>query len=160
MGRPLIPAKEKFWRNVSPEPNTGCWLWAGEVQPEGYGRFTMRHGHVSAHRFAWELFHGPIPEGFHIDHLCRVPSCVNPDHLGPVTCKTNLRRGIGFAAINGDKTHCIRGHEFTEENTYLWRGHRHCKQCRQINRPADHKEYMKRYHQKRREAQRGEIPKL
>lgn len=87
---------------------------------------------LSAHRVAYELTRGPIPAGMEIDHLCRVRSCVNPDHLEAVTRGENLRRGRGKT---GAQTHCKRGHELTPENTYRYvnrRGYvcRHCRQCR------------------------------
>lgn len=107
---------------VSP---SGCWLWK-KPTPNGYGRV----GLVWAHRLAYELLVGPIPTGLELDHLCRAPACVNPAHLEPVTHFENLRRGNGPAAINARKTHCIRGHGFTAENTYRPpSGDRRCRTC-------------------------------
>lgn len=78
---------------VAPEPNTGCWLWLGALSAKGYARFHDRsYIVVWAHRWAYVHFRGRIPKGKHLDHLCRVPSCVNPDHLEPVTVKENNRR--------------------------------------------------------------------
>ena len=81
---------------VSPEPNTGCWLWMGTVTAGGadpYGRFW--NGRMAyAHRVSFELFKGPIPEGLVIDHLCRTPACVRPEHLEAVTPKENTRRAV------------------------------------------------------------------
>lgn len=71
----------------------GCWLWTGVVKDDGYGLF--RDGKRSpkqAHRVAYESVYGPIPAGMQIDHLCRVRSCINPEHLQPVTPKENARR--------------------------------------------------------------------
>lgn len=86
---------------------------------------------VLAHRYAYELLVGPIPEGLHIDHLCRVRLCVNPAHLEAVTCHENNRRSTSPTAVNAKKTHCPRGHEYTEENTYFAPpdGRRMCKPC-------------------------------
>ena len=110
-------------QHVSVDEN-GCWVWRRHVGRDGYGRF----GHVLTHRFYYELFTGePIPQGLQIDHLCRNRSCVNPEHLEPVTKSENLRRGWAARRPegadepypqSGPLTHCIRGHEFTVENTF------------------------------------------
>lgn len=74
----------------------GCWLWTACKDRRGYGRFgrTGRGtGTAHAHRYAWELTHGPIAARMDIDHLCRNPSCVRPDHLEPVSRGANIRRG-------------------------------------------------------------------
>jgi hypothetical protein len=82
-----------------------------------------------AHRWSYEHFVGPIPEGLHIDHLCRVRRCVNPDHLEPVTPKENYLRGEGPTARNSTKTHCKYGHKFDKSNTSVYGGRRHCNEC-------------------------------
>ena len=119
-----------FQSHVSPEPNSGCWLWDGPGYL-GYGFLPPSHGW--AHRVSYELHKGGIPSDLQIDHLCRVRSCVNPDHLEAVPQKTNLLRGISFVAINAAKTHCAQGHEFTPENTrfHVARDHvqRRCRIC-------------------------------
>lgn len=77
-----------------PEPMSGCTLWLGSTTERGYGRFTVdsqRRG-LAAHRVAYELFVGPIPAGLELDHTCRTPQCVNPNHLEPVTHAVNCRR--------------------------------------------------------------------
>ena len=66
-----------------------CWLWIGST-PNGYGKFRNEIGKVvAAHRWAYEHYVGPIPEGMEVDHTCWVTNCVNPDHLRPVTAKQN-----------------------------------------------------------------------
>jgi hypothetical protein len=123
----------RFWSKV--EKTSTCWLWtAGTCR--GYGHFHASRSvggrTLRAHRVAYELLRDPIPEGMHLDHLCRVRGCVNPDHLEVVTGATNTLRGISSPAINARKTHCRRGHEFTPENTYIDRGSRRCKACRRL----------------------------
>jgi hypothetical protein len=71
-----------------PEPNSGCWLWLGELRanygiayPVRSSRHLPNRGRVLAHRVSWEAVNGPIPKGMKVCHRCDVPSCVNPDHL-------------------------------------------------------------------------------
>lgn len=125
---------ERFMAKVIILEN-GCWLWTGTKSGKGYGKMRLsvnqRRQMVLAHRFSYEHFISKIEDGKVIDHLCRNRSCVNPHHLEPVTNRQNILRGIGFAAINAAKTHCPQGHEYTPENTYLWRhGGRICRTCR------------------------------
>jgi hypothetical protein len=71
----------------------GCWKWLKCLSPEGYGRYLKGKGNQYSHRVYYEKAHGPIPKGMDLDHLCRNPFCVNPDHLEPVSHKENVRRG-------------------------------------------------------------------
>ncbi len=132
------PAEVRFWAMVDKNGVGGCWLWTAHLS-KGYGllRLNGRKGPtVSAHRFAYELLVGPIPEGLDLDHLCRVRACVYPDHLEPVTRSVNLRRGIGPALMSKrnrgrHKTHCMRGHPYDLFNTAInSRGARSCRACR------------------------------
>jgi hypothetical protein len=126
--------EERFWQFVFPEPNSGCWLWTGALH-DGYGQFCIRTGLVRrAHRVCWELMRGPIPDGLQIDHLCRTPSCVNPDHLEPVTPRVNTLRSTSLSALNARKTHCLRGHPLDDANTRVYRGQRNCRACRAFYR--------------------------
>lgn len=112
---------------------TDCILWEGPtIATHGnvYGRLRGKNI-VLAHRVAYEAEYGPIPEGLVVDHLCRNGLCVNPLHLEAVTNVVNVMRGEGAPAKNARKTHCIRNHEFTLENTHISpQNRRICKTCR------------------------------
>ncbi len=89
--KPQGDTEARFWVRV--QKAAGCWLWTGDLNDRGYPTFALLHDRtVYAHRYAYELLVGPIPEGLTLDHLCRVPACVNPDHLEPVTKAENIRR--------------------------------------------------------------------
>lgn len=110
-----------------------CIVWTASDNGHGYGSFWTGTRVTKAHRFAYELRTGPIPDGLQIDHLCRVRRCVNPAHLELVTSAENTRRATAV------KTHCANGHEFTPENTYhtpgtseFPNGSRACRICRRI----------------------------
>ena len=123
-----MPVKQ-FWPRVRIEPS-GCWVWTGSCLKNGYGQFNVGGHHLVVHRWAYERFVGPIPEGLTLDHLCRNRACVNLDHLEPVTRGENVLRGTGFAARNARKTHCPQGHEYTPANTIVCRdGYRKCRIC-------------------------------
>jgi hypothetical protein len=108
----------------------GCWYWTGARDWKGYGVTHWFGQQLMAHRVVYEFLVGPIPEGLHVDHLCSVPRCVNPDHLEPVTAQENNRRSMSRSAVNARKTACHRGHDFTPENTYVNpRGQRQCRAC-------------------------------
>ena len=126
---PQINTFPRFWSKVAIGAPDECWPWLGYIQPNGYARFRLNGRMVAAHRVAYELLLGPIPEGLHIDHLCRVRHCENPYHMEPVTQGVNTLRGYGLFAINARKTHCVRGHPFDETNTFISQGGRQCRQC-------------------------------
>jgi hypothetical protein len=104
----------------------GCWEWAGQIDRRGYGRFKHERSAL-AHRVAYVVFKGPIPDGHHIDHLCRNRRCVNPSHLEAVAPSVNISRAN---ASRPRVTHCKRGHELTAENVYQYGKSRHCKTCK------------------------------
>jgi hypothetical protein len=83
--------EQRFWAKVEKTPT--CWLWIAYVNPStGYGQFGLTHGvMVGAHRFSYELVHGPVPDGFDVHHMCLTRRCVNPDHLEAVSRAENLR---------------------------------------------------------------------
>lgn len=110
-GDPRI--RPEVWRNIHPEPNTGCWLWSGYINGDGYGRgYPVAQGRlVMAHRITWEALIAPLEDGMELDHLCRTRPCCNPQHLESVTHVENTRRAAA------QLTHCKHGHEFSAENT-------------------------------------------
>jgi len=131
--------------------NNGCWEWTGAVaKSNGYSRayIPSRKHRGSGHRIAYELFIGPVPAGYHVDHTCHNQDescygrgadcphrrCVNPDHLEAVTPSVNRIRSTA-ARARRDKvsslTHCPRGHELTPENRFSLS---RCKECDRNNR--------------------------
>jgi hypothetical protein len=123
----------RFWSKVN--ITDGCWLWTAARGGNGYGYFKISGIHHLAHRLSFMAAFGPIPKGFQIDHLCRVRTCVKPDHLEAVECKVNLLRSpYTQASINKAKTHCVRGHSLSGENLFIDRGCRQCRQCKKTRR--------------------------
>lgn len=119
----------RFWEKV--DKTNECWNWTRYKDPNGYGRFQLgKEKYIGAHRFAYELSNGPIPKGLVLDHLCRNPSCVRPEHLEAVPQQINVLRGNGPTSVNAQKTYCIHGHLFDETNTYWEPRGRACRKCR------------------------------
>lgn len=107
-----------------------CWEWQGGTCEGGYGVgwHPVEKRSTSAHLIAYEIMTGVDTAGHVLDHLCRNRLCGNPDHLELVTQAENLRRGAGQLR---NRTHCRRGHLFTDETTGRRRnGTRYCKECR------------------------------
>jgi hypothetical protein len=121
-----LPAR--FWSKVRRD-KSGCWIWTGYRTKRGYGGFWFGSASKRAHRVAYEAVHGAIPAGLVLDHLCRNPSCVNPDHLEPVTDRENLMRGDTLATQNSTKTQCPEGHNYEGRNLVINNGKRHCRSC-------------------------------
>jgi hypothetical protein len=132
--------KNKILTSVMCEIDTRCWVWQKTVSAGGYGVFSdVNNKKKRAHRISYEIFVGPIKEKMQIDHVCKNRACVNPDHLEQITHAKNGSREKA-RHHNSLKTHCVRGHEYNEENTrYTMRkkGHdgwalRSCRLCSKI----------------------------
>jgi hypothetical protein len=121
------------WREKVVTQETGCWAWIGAATPLGYGTFWIDTKYVPAYRAGYELLVGPIPDGLELDHLCKNPNCVRPDHLEPVTHRENVRRsdaGRQLALRQTTKTSCPQGHPYDAENTCIsTSGWRRCRAC-------------------------------
>jgi hypothetical protein len=117
----------RFWSKVG--FTEGCWIWLAGRFSEGYGAFFFEGQNVGAHRMAYELLVGPIPEGMQLDHLCRSRACVNPQHLEIVTQLENIKRGVRQNAQR-NKTHCTQGHLLIGDNVLKTAGRRTCRPCR------------------------------
>lgn len=126
-GRIFPSAEERFWARVHFEPGpleTDCLIWDGYVDAAGYGQFER----TSPHRWAYKKYVGPIAIDKELDHLCRRRHCAQWLHLDLVTHRENMER-----SAPANYTHCRRGHEFTEANTYHYIGKfgpaRQCRTC-------------------------------
>lgn len=143
---PLLPKptlEERFWAKVDKDAPGGCWLWTASLNSQGYGQVGINHRPVVAHRIAYTLLVGPIPDGLELDHLCHTRDvecrrgeecphrrCVNPAHLEAVPHRENALRGRSPMADLAAATHCTNGHEWTPENTRLRSdGTRICRSC-------------------------------
>ena len=125
--------ESQIWDSI--EKTDTCWNWTRFPTSNGYGLVQFDGKLRLVHRVIWNLKVGPIPNGLHIDHLCRNRKCVNPAHLELVTPRENILRGIGITAKNAVKTHCLRGHPLSGTNLHtrksptgrVWRSCRRCK---------------------------------
>ena len=128
---------QRFWSKVI---KTGsCWEWTSS-KSNGYGQFWLNGKLHMVHRITYTLYKDVIPNNLTIDHLCRNRSCVNPDHLEPVTRSVNLRRGIGpekNKARLAASISCKNGHPWNKDNTSFYVDRdgykiRVCKTCSRI----------------------------
>ena len=114
----------RFWEKV--DKSGECWVWTSAFNNKGYGVFNAGGRVRYAHRISVVLSGREIPEGLVLDHLCRRPLCVNPEHLEVVTQRVNMER-----SISATKTICKNGHPFSDENTYRRKDNngRMCRSC-------------------------------
>ena len=130
-----------FWAKVAIFPNLGpdgeCWEWKGALSKSGYGQTRINGAQIRAHRYAYAAFNGPIPEGLFVMHSCDNRKCVNPAHLSTGTHTDNMRDCAAKGRTKEQKkTHCVKGHEFTSDNTIIRGGQasgvRQCRTCQHI----------------------------
>lgn len=135
--------EERFWEKVDKSAgDNSCWIWTGAGDQHGYGHIFDGRNRKATH-VSWEIYNGiPFPEGMHACHSCDNPRCVNPLHIWPGTRHENMQDSVKkgrfskpsdpfIAQINRNKTHCKRGHEYSDENTVLIKpGKRECRICK------------------------------
>jgi hypothetical protein len=129
-GSALLP--DRVWKKIL-QDESGCWIWLGG-KSSGYGKVRWNGAWSFAHRVLYSELVGEIPEGLHLDHLCRVPRCVNPMHLEPVTPEENRRRAQPYM-VRAPKTHCKRGHLLGGDNVapcWAAKGYRVCRECNRL----------------------------
>lgn len=128
----IYPKQSWFWSRVALPNENGCREWAGGRNTFGYG-IVASNGRPRAHRLAWELTFGPIPEGLFVCHHCDNPPCCEPLHLFLGTQKDNVQDAVAKGRMrNGrrERTQCPGGHPYDAANTYTTKqGRRVCRTC-------------------------------
>ena len=99
---------ERFWSKV--DKSGDCWTWTAVKDKSGYGQFRLDGQMRRAHRVAYQLSVGEVPDGMLIDHICHQPSCVNPEHLRPVTRKENGENRSGANKNSGSGVRGVSPH--------------------------------------------------
>ena len=139
----------RFWAKVDIARDDECWHWKASRGGD-YGQFNIEGKPMKAHRVAYELSVGRIPDGLVLDHLCKNRICVNPHHMEPVTPRENVMRGdleVSRQAVIRywrERTHCANNHELTQENIYSAPGRPNSRACRTCRREATKRSEQKR----------------
>lgn len=141
---------QSFWVNVRIGDPDECWPWTGSKQRKGYGTVNRFKRQWVAHRFAWEMMNGPIPEGMLVCHKCDNPPCCNPAHLFLGTNKENLMDCVAKGRhAETRKTHCKHGHAFTPDNILRFPGDVRIGRLRRECRTCDHERGVRRWSRSR-----------
>lgn len=121
----------RFWAKVS--RGKGCWEWLGAHRPEGYGRVRRGSATPPCTHIVWEMVYG-CPPTDDVLHTCDNPPCIRPSYLFVGSPSLNAYDSVWKGRHpNANKTHCLRGHEFNQQNTYVTnKGTRHCRTCRNL----------------------------
>lgn len=161
MPRIAIPVSVRFWSKV--RKTESCWIWDGSLFHDGYGLFKYSGKNKRAHRVAWFLENGEIPANLFVCHTCDNLRCVRPDHLFIGSVSDNKRDCVNKKRdAQSKKTHCPKGHEYSQENTRIYNGCRICGICvkakslrqsreRRETCPDEVRAYHREYNKMRRE---------
>jgi len=104
------PPVERLMDRLTYEPNTGCWLWPGNINHKGYGQIGVgKSGMATTHKTAFLHFKGEIAPGLQIMHSCDVPCCCNPDHLRLGTHQDNVDDKMRKGRHVAGRTNKLRG---------------------------------------------------
>ena len=127
-GRASWPLTKRLSGKFEIDEASGCWNWVAAAGTQGRGLIRIGGRNYSAYRIVYALHKGPFDDRLVLDHKCKNPRCVNPDHMEPVTQQVNVQRG------NLVKDHCPQGHPYSGDNLYVTpSGHRQCRACRRAH---------------------------
>lgn len=108
-----------------------CWFWMAGKNGNGYGYFWFENASVPAHRWIYCFFNGRLGYDIELHHKCQTPTCVNPDHLQPLTPSEHIKKH-GMTFWQSNKTTCPNGHPYSGNNLYVCRKKRYCRICRRL----------------------------